>query len=233
MSDVPTTPVYGLPHERGVTLPGRTLTGGPTGEDPILAEAVEAELQRVDGDVEDLRAAVARGWQPITHGEMSDEPSFVVDVTDGGRVPAGTFSRVRLTMTGRTGGAVAITARINGDSSSGLHQSSWLALDAADAGSVYDSGGGSTGSTVRLGMWSTSTRGNVIEATWELTDVASRCPYRSESRRQATGAGNFAVHSSAWGGLEEDRLLSSIHVRTAGLEFDLRDVRWWLEGWRP
>ena len=60
MSDVPVTPVYGLPYERWAGLSGRTLTGGPTGEDPILAEAVEAELQRVDGDVQDTNDALTQ-----------------------------------------------------------------------------------------------------------------------------------------------------------------------------
>lgn len=57
---MPQTPVYGLPFESPGDLPGHTLDGGPVGDQPILAEAVEAELSRVDGAIQDASDALAQ-----------------------------------------------------------------------------------------------------------------------------------------------------------------------------
>lgn len=45
---MPQTPIYGLPFENPSDLPGHSVTGGPMGDQPILAEAVEDELARID-----------------------------------------------------------------------------------------------------------------------------------------------------------------------------------------
>jgi hypothetical protein len=68
---VPSTPVYGLPYEKAAEAPGRTLRA----PGPILAEAVETQLQRVDDDLATVGADVAQlqavvqpttGWTVFT-----------------------------------------------------------------------------------------------------------------------------------------------------------------------
>lgn len=45
---MPQTPIYGFEFEDPDEQPGRTLSGGSAGLDPILAEQLEAELQRIE-----------------------------------------------------------------------------------------------------------------------------------------------------------------------------------------
>jgi hypothetical protein len=45
---MPFEPTYGLPYEAPSDLPGWSLTGGPDGDMPILAERVAAQLRRLD-----------------------------------------------------------------------------------------------------------------------------------------------------------------------------------------
>src|SRR5690606_39581333 len=95
---MPQTPVYGLPFEAPGDIPGHTLDGGPVGDQPILAEAVESELSRVDTDiaglVEDIEEDVL-GWTPIGAGEQSHVSAVVIDATAGGKYPPGTVSMMR------------------------------------------------------------------------------------------------------------------------------------------
>lgn len=51
---MPFEPSYGLPYEAGSDLPGWSLTGGPDGSQPVLAEAVAAQLRRIDNLVQGL-----------------------------------------------------------------------------------------------------------------------------------------------------------------------------------
>lgn len=51
---MPFEPIYGLPYEAPSDLPGWSLTGGPTGNDPVLAERVAAQLRRLDDLMQSL-----------------------------------------------------------------------------------------------------------------------------------------------------------------------------------
>lgn len=48
---MPLTPIYGLPFEQEGDQPLHSLTGGSSGTELILAEEVETQLARIDGDV--------------------------------------------------------------------------------------------------------------------------------------------------------------------------------------
>lgn len=80
---MPFEPIYGLPYEAPSDLPGWSLTGGPDGEQPILAERVAAQLRRLD----DLLQAIAdvTGFLPgrIQAGRVT--------VTPDTSVPGGAF----------------------------------------------------------------------------------------------------------------------------------------------
>lgn len=52
---MPFEPIYGLPYEAGTDLPGWSLTGGPDVTQPILAEAVAAQLARLDDRLQSLQ----------------------------------------------------------------------------------------------------------------------------------------------------------------------------------
>ena len=57
---MPETPIYGFPFEHPVDdEPGHTLDGGSLGTEPILAQEVEDELERIDGGITDLQTALA------------------------------------------------------------------------------------------------------------------------------------------------------------------------------
>lgn len=45
---MPFEPIYGLPYEAPSDVPGWSLTGGPEGDQPVLAERVAAQLRRLD-----------------------------------------------------------------------------------------------------------------------------------------------------------------------------------------
>src|SRR5690554_3660339 len=229
MSDVPVTPVYGLPHERGVTLPGRTLTGGPTGEDPTLAEAVEAELQRDDGDVAGLRAEVARGAAPIASGGEAVVSVFTVDVTADGRYPAGTFSLMRLHLRGQmVSDAQWLSLNINNRLDADTHRRGWLQFRASD-GTVTDSGMGDA-TTWRIGYWSGQLVGNTCTVELFETGIASFVSFRSTAEYQS-GASSTFYRTECWGRLNENRLVSSLRVGRVGSS-NISSCRWWLEGWR-
>lgn len=52
---MPFEPIYGLPFEAGSDLPGWSLTGGPEGDQPVLAERVAAQLRRLDDLIQNLQ----------------------------------------------------------------------------------------------------------------------------------------------------------------------------------
>ena len=51
---MPFEPIYGLPYEAPSDVPGWSLTGGPEGDQPILAERVAAPLRRLDDSMQEL-----------------------------------------------------------------------------------------------------------------------------------------------------------------------------------
>src|SRR5690554_1913660 len=74
---MPRTPIYGLEYERvRGEKPGRTLTG--LDGSPILAEQVEAELQRIDDDIAELVGVT------IPDLQLAASRVTVLDVIDAG-----------------------------------------------------------------------------------------------------------------------------------------------------
>ena|SRR5690554_1196584 len=226
---MPQTPVYGLPFEAPGDLPGHTLDGGPVGDQPILAEAVEAELSRIDGDVADLQAEVARGWTPIASGGEAAVSAFTVDVTAGGRYPAGTFSLLRLHLRGQMDSdAQWLSLNINNSLDADTHRRGWLQFRASD-GTVTDSGMGDA-TTWRIGYWSGQLVGNTCTVELFDTDIASFVSYKSTSEYQSGNASTF-YRTECWGRLNENRLVSSLRVGRVGSS-NISSCRWWLEGYR-
>lgn len=232
---MPQTPVYGLPFEAPGDLPGHTLDGGPAGAEPILAEAVEAELSRIDDDVADLQAEVARGWTPIDSGEETSPPDsvFIIDCTRGGQFPAGTFSAMRLRMRGHLDGSSSlITVRVNSDLTTDLYRQRWTILDGT--GSVRQSQGAVDSTVWRIGIWGSLT-GNVLEALFINTDQPSFVGYHAWcTKHSGVEAENYEM--TAGGRLNQNRLVESLRIGTTNVpgwtSNNFVTVRWWLEGYR-
>jgi hypothetical protein len=51
---MPFEPTYGFPYEAPSDIPGWSLTGGPDGSQPILAEAFAVQLRRIDDQLSTL-----------------------------------------------------------------------------------------------------------------------------------------------------------------------------------
>lgn len=75
---MPLTPVYGLPYEAPGDQPLHSLTGGSSGTEPILAEQVEAQLQRIDDDIAELVGVT------IPDLQLAASRVTVLDVIDAG-----------------------------------------------------------------------------------------------------------------------------------------------------
>ena len=228
---MPLTPVYGLPYEAPGDQPLHSLTGGSSGTEPILAEAVEAELQRIDGDIAGLVTDIeeaALGWVPIGAGEQSNVSAFVIDVTAGGKYPAGTFQLLRLYLRGQMDGTSQwVTLNINDSLTSESHRTSWLLYDAEG---TLDENGINDGTTWRVAFWSGSLIGNVAQVTLYATDVPAFVSYEATGTMIASGA-TASRKSLTWGRLNENRLVSSLRVGRVGSS-NISSCRWWLEGWR-
>ena len=224
---MPETPVYQLPYElepSGIN-PGHTLTGGPAGEDPILAEAVEDELERVDSSLSSLvsqvNAIIPAGLTTIDSGEAT--ANFTVSV------PTGEFSMVRLWMTGHLDGTGRVFVRVNEDSTTDLHQRNWM-LRTAATGALADSASGSAGTRFYAARWASQTNsgfGHVMDTWFGDAHITARCPMVSRSWRQG-GSGSGAQKLEAWGNLSDNRLLESIQVQAVDAAFT--SARWVLQG---
>jgi len=223
MSDMPTTPVYGLPHERGVTLPGRTLTGGPTGEDPILAEAVEAELIALRGQLESLRQEVAQMPQILDRGSITESTDNTgINIP----VPSGEFIQLRLTLRGHCSALTQVGIRINGDSTI-VHLSGRVTRRASD-GEVTDTHHNDSGSMFLLGEWSTLSANNAVIDFFNTHDSQ----FISHQARVARMSTNPVYHriSDAWGRITESLLLTHINVRTNTVGWGYNNLFWQLVG---
>jgi len=223
MSDVPVTPVYGLPHERGVTLPGRTLTGGPTGDDPILAEAVEAEVERVDGDVVDLQQAIAALPRVVDQGEIT-EPTSNSGINIP--VPSGEFIQLRLTLRGHCSALTQVGIRINDDSTN-MYLSGRVTRRASD-GEVTDTHHNDSGSMFLLGEWSTLSANNAVIDFFNTHD-SQFISHQARVARMSTNPVNHRI-SDAWGRITESRLLTHINVRTNTVGEGYNNLFWQLVG---
>lgn len=230
----PVTPIYGLPYQDADSQPESSLSGGSSGTELILAEEVETELARIDGDIADLQADIGKGWVPIDSGSFSGSPPFTIDATAGGAYPAGTFHAMRLRGYGSlTGSAGHVTVRINNDTTTDLHQTARI-RDLASDGSTTDSGL-STGTVYRVARWGTLAEASTFECLLLGTAVQSQVPFQSEG----AALGSTAAVSSwfrFWGQLDDaiaSLLVSSLRISTFDAASDFTAIHWTLEGYKP
>lgn len=75
---MPFEPEFGLPYEAGSDLPGWSLTGGPDGSQPVLAEAVAAQLRRLDNLIQGITDQFGPYPESIQAGTVSITPATVI-----------------------------------------------------------------------------------------------------------------------------------------------------------
>lgn len=121
----PTTEIYGWPYETINQAPGRTLNGGLSGADPILARAIEADVNRIEtasvtsvaavaADIDALAETfAARGVQRIATLDTGSG----TNTTEFTNIPQ-TYRDLMITWRGQSDGSGEIDAlavRFNGD----------------------------------------------------------------------------------------------------------------------
>lgn len=163
---MPQTPVYGLPFEAPGDLPGHTLDGGPVGDQPILAEAVEAELSRVDGEIADMAADLS---DLSTRTMLLDQQVLSGQIGSGTNVavPAilrGSFRAYTLRVFGGIDGTLnpstPLVVRINGDDST-VYRSSAYAVNCSTG--AFDVTYANTGNAFPRCGFMSNINGNVAE----------------------------------------------------------------------
>jgi hypothetical protein len=226
---MPATPIYGLEYEAPAELPGRTLTGEDAS--PILAEAVEDELERIDAAIQvaaDAAAEAALGWTPIGSGTHTGD-AFSIDVTAGGKWPAGTFGLMRLHMRGQLADTAWPTLGLNGIGDAGSHRRGYILRRASD-GAVEEADFDDT-TVWRIGNWASAITGSTLTCTLYGTDGLNLVSFDSFSSRQS-GASATHIEGRFWGRHNSTVLVSSLRVGTTSPVTTYDALQWWLEGYR-
>jgi hypothetical protein len=165
--------------------------------------AIEAELGVApSSSYSTVKARLDAGWQPIDSGSPSAATSFSVTI------PASTYRIVRIHIWGTLAtGVEELTARVNNDSTAGLHQYA-LGRVEGDSSAV---GAVNTSRTEWHIGWVTGTAFAIFDLWIYAADASSQCPFRSEAGNyHATG--DSARLSKSVGRLSANRTLSSVQI---------------------
>lgn len=213
------------------------LTQSPTGvwEEPLALVDVAASASTITAaDITDDRRRAqspllpSLGWVPIAQDVEASVSSFIIDLTDGGRFPAGTFSRIKVSMRGNlVTGPLRIFARVNNDSTPGLHRSGMVTQDSTGAIVVGGTEWGDE-NRWRVGYWHILTNNTCEIEIYGSQSSGFGLPYQATATRNGTTAGTHQF-STAGGRLEGSLLISSLQMSSDGGTWDA--VRWWAEGY--
>lgn len=243
---MPVTPTYSLPFEKNPEdLPGKTLHGGPAGTDPILAEAVETEIIRVDDNISDLDerlTAIETGhgpfqsasWRPIATGTTGSVDSFQIDLTDDGRFttpPRWNLVRVymRFDLNDSGGGTARVNMQINGDNSPS-YNSGFITYDAD--GNLDLTSHLSDGGSWRIAHGATISTNNLILTLFHTASDPGLINFQCESARHSSGS-NVHRRTFAWGALGSGGLTPEfLSFETFGGADGFNNAWWWAEGAR-
>lgn len=238
---MPSTPQYGLPFEALADEPGHSLHGGQLGTDPILAEEVETELERIDTDVTNLgdrTTAIEQngvlGWTHIDWG-VNVGSNFNIDVTKGGVFPAGTFGMLRLSGRWAVDGLGTVRLRINDET--GIHNYSFFARDVEGELSGSDPDPDDHGTQENANQWviarGAGDESQTFICTIFRTESASTCPMQSTFTRPFFSLPSNSQWGMAWGDLSESKLITSLNVRPFSDDANqFLSISWYLEGYK-
>ena len=219
---MPLIPPYGL------RVPEKSDQPDVAGDMLNLGEDVRDQLVRVDNDIAEIQTELGRGWVPIDSGE--EDGNFTIDLTAGGKFPAGTFSLIRIYFRGSTSAdGVRVQARVNEDTTPELHLRAWQVVN-TNSGAIVDSLEGNNPDVTSwpFAYWSSAASCNAQMLIYR-TDVPSILSMEATSYRAASGAN--ARHIGTFRGhLAEPRLLHSLRIFPfTGV---INDCLWWAEGFR-
>jgi len=164
------------------------------------------------------------GWTFIASGGPENN-SFTIDITDGGKWPAGTFSMVRVKMSGRvaTAGSI-ILLRVNNDSTADLHRRARIGFKFTDGLVSLSASGLST--SWHAGSWS-SDDFNLCEFTIFGTKVSAQLSFVGNTiRTEASDTSTNNIYNIIGGDLSVARLLDNLRVDNGSF----RDTLWVAEG---
>jgi hypothetical protein len=169
-----------------------------------------------------------RGWVSVGSGDRAGATGlFDIDVTAGGKYPAGTFSRLRLVLMGDLEATGVVALRVNAQATGYI--SGLTARDMTDNLDVATHGG--TETYWRIASWGTVSS-NVCEAVIYGTQDTTLTCMSTGSRSSATAS----VHnySMSWGGVTASALVASLRVMPISAANTWGDeLHWELEGYRP
>lgn len=213
------TSTYGLIYETSKDQPGTSLRA----PDEILAEQVEAELERIDQAAADLSDSLDTrpGWHLIAVG--SESANFTMDLTGSGKYPAGTFSIIQAELYGAISEVTLLNCRVNGDVTANLHRHGWVITD--PNGGTVDNSNSTEGTAWPIAQWGTASS-CVGSLKITNTDVSSRLGYQATGARQ--GANAVRRRTDVTGDLDADRLINSLTVFPTSGSVDT--CRWWAWG---
>jgi hypothetical protein len=248
---MPSTPTYGFPYEDPADQPGISITGGPLGTEDILAEAVEAEVERIDNTVTDhesrltlLEAGTSMvGWVPVQAGSSSGA-SFDIDLTDGGRFAVGEFALVRLHMRFDLDATGSVVARINNESAS-VYYFGQRTLDAVNPAAdltafpISPAALGIDEMTFQSGLttwrigWGATVSTNNLVCTFFHMNGNNLHNFQSTSTRMST-SGTTHAQSEHWGALSSalSATPSTIRILPGSGATNIEQAWWWAEGYR-
>jgi hypothetical protein len=235
---MPSTPIYNLPTEHpDDDQPGISLHGGPLGTEPILAEAVETELERIDTDLADALNRLALleagtslpGWTPIQSGTSGAVAEFDIDLTDGGRFGIGAFELIRLHMRHDLNADGYVNVRINNDTAA-VYRNARLVHDSL--GNLDDSGHSSALNRWQLGPGGTNSTNNFTAIFFHMSGNFSH-GFQSHGMQPSN---TDSVHRIAehWGSLTAalSAAPSTLRIFASDGATSFSNSWWWCEGYR-
>lgn len=209
----------------GLRFPAKSDPPDVAGDIRTLAEDVQGEIVRINGDVADheTRLTTIEGhgipsWVKVDEGTVSGVAGFVI----AGITP-GAYRAVRLHLFGSASAADIIRMRFNDDNTIALHKFGFRTYDGD--GTLQFFGFGDS-DFWRIGFWGTAAS-CAAEVTILNTHISSSCSYRAWSSRIG---GSITTHqeTTAHGRLNAPRLLTSLRV--SGPPGGTISCDWWLEG---
>ena len=166
---------------------------------------------------------------PIGDGAEDTVGFFDIDLTAGGRFPAGTFALIRFHAHGSLDDEGFVWARVNNDTTGSDHRWGYKTEEFA-SGEVVDFDRSAGAGQWQVGHWSTTACS--LELTLIGTHVSQNVQFRSESSR--AGGTTDHVITRAAGRLMVSQLVDSLRVAgSIGDSSQFTTLRWWVEGYRP
>lgn len=168
-------------------------------------------VKRATGDTW-VPVAQVGGWETIVSTTISGNTD--IDITLGGRYPAGTFDTIWIKLVGGlTESAEQIAVRVNGDSTAGLHEWAYTATELL-------TGGVDSAEADESGIWEVARWGGNDNCTAECTiygtDADALLSFQGEGYRSASTQ-SLRQRTLSGGQLASSRLLSSVEIRASGL----------------